>query len=196
MNTGASLRHNTRLLDPWPTRHQDDTHSRSTSHRSGSTNTLRQQTLEMGQTISRLGRDEQGDDRWGHELSNKHEGTFRFGFRNLNSLPTQGSKQKNKQLIQDILKAQVDCFGATEVNLAWHNLPFTDQLHERFKGSLEFAHYMAAHNWDKQFKDTRQSGETMMITNGDTTARVCSKEYDHRRLGRWCSVLLRGKHYV
>ncbi len=75
-----------------------------------------------------------------------------------------------------------------------YNLPFTDQLHERFKGSLEFAHYMTAHNRDTQFKATQQSGGTLMITNGDTTARVCSTEYDHRRLGRWCSVLLRGNH--
>ena len=116
-----------------------------------------------------------------------------MGFRNVNSLPTQKSNSKNNQLIQDIRNAQLDCLGVAEVNLAWQNLPFHDQLKERFKGSLEFAHYTTANNQDPSFQGKKQSGGTMLITNGESCARVCGSEHDFRKLGRWCSVLLRGK---
>ena len=90
-----------------------------------------------------------------------------MGFRNVNSLPTQKSNSKNNQLIQDIRNAQLDCLGVAEVNLAWQNLPFHDQLKERFKGSLEFAHYTTANNQDPSFQGEKQSGGTMIITNGE-----------------------------
>jgi hypothetical protein len=133
------------------------------------------------------------DESWGNQISQKPQGIFRVGLRNINSLPTQRTYSKNKQLIQDIKEYGIDCMGTTEINLAWQNLPYLDQLHERFRGMFEFAKYTSANNRDPQFKDCKQSGGTMNIVQGNTCARIIDTTVDTRRLGRWVSTLFRGQ---
>ncbi len=151
---------------------------------------LRQQTLGPQMTSRRSSTNTES---WGNNISRKPEGIFRVGFRNINSLPTQGGNQKNKQLIQDIKLHGIDCMGITENNLAWQNLPFMDQLNERFQGMFEFAKYTSANNKDPQFQDSKQSGGTMNITQGNACARILNTTVDPRKLGRWVSTLFRGQ---
>jgi hypothetical protein len=106
----------------------------------------------------------------------------------------QRSDQKNLQLTNDIKDMSIDCFGAAEVNLAWQNLPYVDQLQERFRGMFEFAKFISANNRDSQFKERKQSGGTMMTANGNMCARIINSTSDPRKLGRWCSLLFRGKN--
>jgi hypothetical protein len=131
---------------------------------------------------------------WGNALSTKQQGVFRLGFRNINSLPVHKSDQKNLKLISDIKETGIDCMGIAEINLAWQNLPYIDHLHERFRGSLEFAKFISANNRDPTFTERKQSGGTMMVTNGHMCGRIINTEIDKQNLGRWCSLLLRGKN--
>jgi hypothetical protein len=130
----------------------------------------------------------------GHPLpKTKADHIFRLGFRNINSLPTQRSDPKNLQLVQDIKEAQIDLMGLTEINLAWQNLPLVDQIRERFRGLFEFSKIVSANNRDKTFDTKQQSGGTMMILQGFCCSRAFDVESDPLKLGRWCSLVLRGK---
>ena len=150
---------------------------------------LRQQTLRPSIHMNR-----DSDASWGHELAPKSQGILRLGFRNINSLPIQRLDPKNNQIILDVKSFQFDCMGVAEVNLAWQNLPYVDQLEERFRGMFEFAKYTSANNRDPSFRERQQSGGTMMVVNGFMCARVFHSDRDPRKLGRWCSNLLRGKN--
>jgi hypothetical protein len=85
--------------------------------------------------------------------------------------------------------------GVAEVNLAWQNLEYQDQIQERFRGMFEFNKIISSNNrTDKTFAEKKQSGGTMTLVNGELCARVLDTQIDNRKLGRWCSVLFRGKH--
>ncbi len=154
------------------------------------TTRLRQQTL--GSNLTPLTADNRTH--WGNIMSTKERGIFRIGFRNINSLPVQRSHPKNLKLIEDIKEANVDCMGIAEVNLAWQHLPYTDQLHERFRGTCEFAKFVSANNRDPKYSERKQSGGTMTIVNGNMSARIIGIANDPRQMGRWCSILFRGKN--
>jgi hypothetical protein len=83
--------------------------------------------------------------------------------------------------------------GMTETNLAWHKLPLHDQIQERFRGKFEFSKIVSAHNRDKTFELKQQSGGTMMILQGFSCSREFDTDSDPLNLGRWCSLVLRGK---
>jgi hypothetical protein len=64
---------------------------------------------------------------WGHQLTAKATGSFRLGLRNINSLPVYGNHSKNEFFIRDIQNGEFDIFCATEINVAWHNIPSAEQ---------------------------------------------------------------------
>ncbi len=174
--------------------HQHSSHSHSRHHLFSSTLGRRPPHPRLQQTTISTGNLMDNSTFGGHKLtSTKQENTFRLAFRNINSLPTQKSDHKNLQLVQDIRGHQIDLMGMSEINLAWHNLPFHDQIHERFRGMFEFSKIVCAHNRDKSFDLQQQSGGTMMILQGFCCSRAFDIEYDPLHLGRWCSLVLRGK---
>jgi hypothetical protein len=71
-----------------------------------------------------------------------------------------------------------DVFCATEINIAWQNLPVANMLHERFRRHFEFAKSIASNNKDKTFTDTFQRGGTLMICQGHTCGRIISTGAD------------------
>jgi hypothetical protein len=186
-NNTTTLNHSNDLINNT----QSDFPCRNRSRNRFAHPSLRQQTILHPSLQRRCGEDAN----WGHYPSSvKPPGIFRLGFRNINSLPVQRSDSKNLQIVLDVKSLQLDCLGVTEVNLAWQNLPYVDQMEERFRGMFEFATYTSANNRDPTFHERQQSGGTMMIVNGFTCAQVCHSDRDKRTLGRWCSNLLRGKH--
>jgi hypothetical protein len=116
-----------------------------------------------------------------------------IGLRNVNSLPTKATQSENDILLNDIMEGQFFIFCATEVNLAWNNLRAADNLKERFKGKLEFAHYVSSNNLDKQYKEQYQRGGTL-INSGSICARIIESRRDKSILGRWSWVCLRGEN--
>jgi hypothetical protein len=129
---------------------------------------------------------------WGHRLPEKDDGIFRLGLRNINSLPLSKNHSKNELFINDIIAGAFDIFCATEVNLAWHNLPYQDRIKERFKGSLEFAKFVTATNKDKELKEPFQRGGTMTICSGPICARTVDAGCEKHVLGRWSWIKVRG----
>jgi hypothetical protein len=59
---------------------------------------------------------------WGDNMAKKLEGTLRFAFRNINSLPVRTPNSRHDELLYDIRKGQFDLFGILETNLCWQHL--------------------------------------------------------------------------
>ena len=85
-------------------------------------------------------------DKWGHTIGQKLERSARIVLRNINTLPKEKNHNKNDILINEIITSQADVYCATEVNVAWQNIPEEDRVTERFKGKLEFAKFVTAYN--------------------------------------------------
>jgi hypothetical protein len=131
---------------------------------------------------------------WGHKLPEKSEGTLRIGLRNLNSLPIKKNHSKNQAFIQDIIDGQLDIMCATEVNVAWHNIPYEDRVHERFRDNLEFAKYVATNNRDRSYTEKFQRGGTLIVSQGNVCGRTYAYGSDNSILGRWSWIKVRGRH--
>jgi hypothetical protein len=132
------------------------------------------------------------DQRWGHKMPIKTNSTFRIGLRNINSLPVMSSHSKNHIFTNDIREGEFDVFCATEVNVAWQNVPEQDRIQERFRGHLEFAKYVYSNNKDAEFKEKYQRGGTLTICQGPSCGRVIEWGSDPTLLGRWSWVKIRG----
>jgi hypothetical protein len=131
------------------------------------------------------------DSTWGHQRPIKGDNVLRIGLKNINSLPLQSSHSKNTILTSDIISGNFDLFCATEINLAWHNVPTNLRVKEHFRGHFEFAKIITSNNKDILFKDTYQRGGTLMVCNGSMCGRIMATGEDHL-LGRWTWMKLRG----
>jgi hypothetical protein len=125
------------------------------------------------------------DTYWGHALPPKLDGVFRIGFRNINSLPRINQHSKNDEFVNDILNGELDIFGGSEVNIAWHNVKGVDKAHERLRGKLEFYKLVTSHNNDHEFLDTFQRGGTITVCSGSMCARDIESGSDSKTIGRW-----------
>jgi hypothetical protein len=92
----------------------------------------------------------------------------------------------------EILEGNFDIFCATEVNVAWSNVPAKDRPTERFRGHSEFSKIVTSNNGDKTYEDKFQRGGTMMMCQGRSCGRIISTGYDDNILGRWTWIKLRG----
>ena len=131
-------------------------------------------------------------DIWGHSFGPKLENTTRIVLRNISSLPKEKTHNKNDILINEIIQSQADVYCATEINVAWQNIPAEQRIYERFKGKLEFAKYTYSNNKDKSFLGTYQPGGTLTITTGKMCGRIQESGTEDHILQRWSWQKFRG----
>jgi hypothetical protein len=68
----------------------------------------------------------------------------------------------------------------------------SDQPKARFKGTFEHIHVAYAYNTtDYEYSEKRQSGGTMILSQGMACHRVLNWGFDDRKLGRWTWVRYR-----
>ena len=129
---------------------------------------------------------------WGDSINTKRNNVIRIGFRNIRSLPADCKDERNKHFSDDIPLAQLDIYGVSEVNLAWHKLSFEAQPTNRFRSLFEKAKIIACNNrTDLECQPSQQGGTLLGIFN-DHSHRVIEIGFDKRNLGRWCWTLLQG----
>jgi hypothetical protein len=84
------------------------------------------------------------DKPWGHKITEKGDNIFRIGLQNINSLPLSAKHSKNELFTSEITNGQFDVYCATEVNIAWQNVPVEDKIQERFRGHFEFSNIITS----------------------------------------------------
>jgi hypothetical protein len=94
-------------------------------------------------------------------------------------------------LIKDVIDGDFDIFCLTETNVAWYNVPSSDQPTNRFRGKLKFSKYITSHNQDKEYKGKQQSGGKMTICRNNICSRIIETGKEGM-LGRWSWVKIRG----
>ncbi len=117
-------------------------------------------------------------------------------FQNINGFGADGSTEK-RELIYKFLKTyKIDVFSMAEVNTNWKLVGKKNTLSSIVTPWFENVRSIAAHNLVTSTKKAYQPGGVAMITTGDIAIRTMKQDFDSRRLGRWCSSLIRGKNNI
>jgi len=91
---------------------------------------------------------EQGpEDRWGHQLGQKQQGTIWFILQNVDSIPThEDGDIKLDCLHQFMIENQADIITLTESNTSWDKVPYKARLLRKTRGWWEACHWSMSHN--------------------------------------------------
>lgn len=135
-------------------------------------------------------------ERFGDDVTTKHDNSIRIMFQNINGLPAKKDKQKNTHILETVNGFETDIFAASEVNKYWPNIPADHRPQHRFRGWWENSHIGFAYNSTFRQKQASQPGGNMIITTGHAATRVKGGKTnnDPSGLGRWCSTPIRGKN--
>ena len=94
--------------------------------------------------------------------------------------------------MQQYYKCSLDVFGASEINVAWHKIPFLDQPPSQFCQYFEHSKFTFGNNCTDSECTAYQRGGTLLGVVNQTSHRIVDMGHDNRNLGRWCWVLLQG----
>ena len=132
---------------------------------------------------------------YGDNLKKKKESeNLRILFQNINGIGTTKETDKKEVLRDFINEYKVDCYAIAEVNVNWKIVPTKDSMHTFFKDSFQNCRVTSAHNLWGNTKKPHQQGGVGIVTTGDMALRIASTDQDGKKLGRWTSTVLRGKH--
>ena len=82
------------------------------------------------------------------------------------------------------------------MNVNWKVVPTKDSLSTYFKENFQNSKVTTAHNIWGNTRHPQQHGGVGIITTGDLALRVANVQQDKKKLGRWTSSVMRGKHNV
>lgn len=124
------------------------------------------------------------------------ESVLRVAFWNCGGFPVKPGEPKDHEICQTLLRINPDLMGLAECNLCWHKLPAHHRLRERIWGWFEKTSISVAYpNKFPAVSPTLAGGTTTLAIN-DSVNRVSSTDIDPSGLGRWSSILLKGKGHV
>ena len=136
------------------------------------------------------------NDSWGDRINVPPVKSIRIGFRNINFFPASVDDERNDTLRNDIVNANIDIIGLSEINIAWQHLDYVSQPQTRFRSKFEQSKWICANNRTDNEGVTNQRGGTMLGTINQASNRVIEMGTDERNLGRWCWCLLQGKDHM
>ena len=132
---------------------------------------------------------------YGNNLAElRDENSILFTFLNVNGLPQQATKNKNRTIRNFINYNNIDVFGLSEVNLNWSLLPTKDQWQERTIGWWEDSRVSMAYNTEDEATQSYQPGGCMQITRNKLIHCWMEHGKDTTGLGRWTWSKYIGKH--
>ena len=124
----------------------------------------------------------------------KNSKNLRVIFQNINGIGVNKENDKKVVLKDFINEYNVDCYALAEVNVNWKVVPTKDSLSAYFKENFQNSKVTIAHNVWGNTKFPHQQGGVSIINTGDIALRVSGTQQDPKKLGRWTSSVLRGKH--
>ncbi len=83
-----------------------------------------------------------------------------------------------------------------EINVNWRRVPKKYSLHDLTRGWFENRSISYTYNQRVRHKTKHQMGGTAIIAKGETATREYKTEEDLSKLGRWTSMVLRGKDNI
>jgi hypothetical protein len=119
-------------------------------------------------------------------MGKKAVNVFCIMFQNINNLPTSASFNKSQQVIDCIIKQELDVFLMTEIGLCWPKLSAYDQWNKRTIGRLSHHKFVFSHN-KTEMDQTQpiQHGGVGICTTNEGVHRVIGMGQDTSGLGRW-----------
>jgi Endonuclease/Exonuclease/phosphatase family./Reverse transcriptase (RNA-dependent DNA polymerase). len=151
----------------------------------------------------RQGRQESNGNRlqgiYGDHLKQKRNGMVRILFNNPQGLgPIRNRDQcqsfKINKLKDTLLKHNIDIMGLSEVNKDWRMIPQKQTLWQLTEGWFEYRRMITSLNSMVPPTSQTQYGGTAMMVNNKVAYSIMEMKADARNLGRWSSILLKGKN--
>jgi hypothetical protein len=134
----------------------------------------------------------------GNRLKPKEYGFTRVAVENFNSLGVGAKAGRNNEyakvtkLKRLVRQLDLDILGGSEVRANWSVLGEAKSLSNTFRSETEFRS-VTGHNTHEEF-GTTQEGGTCVMTFDQVATKVASTATDPTGLGRWCSILFKGKN--
>ena len=117
-----------------------------------------------------------------------------FTFLNINGLPQDSTKHKNRTIRNFMNNYNIDIFGMAEVNLNWNLLPTKDRWEERTIGWWEDSRVTIAHNVEDEATQVFQPGGCIQVTTNKLISCWTGNGVDPTGLGRWTWSTYVGKN--
>ena len=129
----------------------------------------------------------------------KKKDTMRIAFLNVGGLRFESRNRhrrsyKSKKWRKFMLDYKVDCFGGAESNIDWRIPDGTLNLWQRMDGMFKMRRIAQAYNQQVSSMERNQIGGVFQIMTNELLCRVTDIKSDRRCLGRWTSMLIRGKN--
>jgi Exonuclease III len=136
---------------------------------------------------------------YGDHIKQKNGGMIRILFQNpqgLGRIGQVGQEQSLKlsKLKDFLIKHKFDVVGLSEVNKDWRLVPHKETLWATTEGWFEYRRLSTCINQKVRPQSQIQYGGTALMAINKCAYSIIKIEPDHRQLGRWTSILFRGKN--
>lgn len=136
---------------------------------------------------------------YGDHLKQKRKGMIRILFQNpqgIGSIDSNNSRQtlKINKLKHTLLKHDVDIVGLSEINKDWRMVPHKESMWACTEGWFEHRRLTTSINELNPPTSPTQFGGTLLMAMNRIAFSIAAAEKDFRKLGRWTSILLKGKN--
>ena len=134
---------------------------------------------------------------WGDDLTKKQKHIIRIMFQNINGFGCSKEDETKTKGFYDLMKSsEVDIYAMAETNVDWRRVSKKYTIWDQTKEWFETVSTSASYNQHDRYKKPYQPGGTAVVTQGDMALRVMNNEQDINKMGRWSSVLYRGKDNI
>jgi Reverse transcriptase (RNA-dependent DNA polymerase). len=136
---------------------------------------------------------------YGDHLKQKQGGMVRIFFQNpqgIGPISNDRARQSSKitKLKDFILNHKVDIVGLSETNKDWRAIPQKETFWQCTDGWFELRRLITSINKKVPVRNQLQYGGTLLMAINRIAHSVTKLDKDPRRLGRWSSILIRGKN--
>jgi Endonuclease/Exonuclease/phosphatase family. len=135
---------------------------------------------------------------YGDHIKQKRSGMVRILFQNPQGLGHLAGGNntltpKLKKLRDTLIKHKIDIVGLAEVNKDWRKIPQKDTMWDITAGWFEYRRMTTSINNMVHATSPVQYGGTLLMATDQLAYSITSTASDKRQLGRWSTVLCRGK---
>ena len=128
---------------------------------------------------------------WGHKLVSKQDKHIRLCFQNVNGLPLYNTHFKNNEIKKFLHEKEIDIFCMSETNVCWKRLGADHRWDHRTRDWSRNPKTSFAYIYNDPLSERYQRGGVGIMNLGKMVRRYKSRDQDP--LGRWVSVIFKGK---
>jgi exonuclease III len=135
---------------------------------------------------------------YGDHIKQKKQGMICILFQNPQGIGPLNSNRryqtsKINNLKDTLLKHDIDILGLSEINKDWRMIPQTETMWNVMDGWFEYRRMTTSINTMVPPTSRTQYGRTLLLAINRIAFSMISLENDPRNLGRWTSMLFKGK---